>query len=151
LIQEHPGRGHSILAHIDHLTQIRPAVLHHHEHFDGQGYPAGLAGGDIPLTARIIAVADAYDAMASDRPYRPALPADKILATLRNGAGSQWDPQVVQAFLEITEEIYELCAPIGEGSRAVPGVDFPTANGGLLPRDDIAAAVATTYASPAGS
>jgi HD-GYP domain-containing protein (c-di-GMP phosphodiesterase class II) len=151
LIQTHPWRGHTILAPIEHLSQIRPAVLHHHEHFDGQGYPQGLAREDIPLLARIIAVADAYDAMTSDRPYRRALPEQKVLQNLRQGAGTQWDPWVVEALLEIVGEIHELCTPGDPSAGEVSGVGQRAVRGRLLPIDGITAAVASTYVSPAGS
>jgi HD-GYP domain-containing protein (c-di-GMP phosphodiesterase class II) len=72
-------------------------VLHHHEHWDGSGYPDGLAGEEIPLGARIILVADAFEAITADRPYRAAQSAEAALAELRNNAGTQFDPAVVDA------------------------------------------------------
>jgi hypothetical protein len=74
-------------------------VRHHHEAWDGSGYPAGLAGLDIPFGARVIAVADSYDAMTSDRPYRAGMPQAKAVSILRAGRGQQWDPTLVDAFL----------------------------------------------------
>ena len=82
-----------------------PGVLHHHERVGGGGYPDGLVGDQIPLDARIMAVADAYDAMTSDRAYRCGMPHDKAIEILRQGAGSQWDAQVVDAFLSVIEDI----------------------------------------------
>jgi HD-GYP domain-containing protein (c-di-GMP phosphodiesterase class II) len=76
-------------------------VLHHHERLDGRGYPAGLRGTEIPLAARIVAVSDAFDAITSDRPYRRGQPADVALQVLRDGRGRQWDPEVVEAFIEV--------------------------------------------------
>jgi putative two-component system response regulator len=76
-----------------------PAVLHHHEHFDGTGYPYGLRGSSIPLAARIVAVADAFDAMTTDRPYRTAMAAAVAFQRLDDGRGEQWDPDVVDMFL----------------------------------------------------
>jgi HD-GYP domain-containing protein (c-di-GMP phosphodiesterase class II) len=85
------------------LVPLIPIVQHHHEHFDGSGYPAGLASTEIPIEARIVAVADAIEAMASDRPYRKALPHDKIIAELIRYSGTQFDPQAVNAALKIIE------------------------------------------------
>jgi HD-GYP domain-containing protein (c-di-GMP phosphodiesterase class II) len=76
-------------------------VLHHHEHFDGTGYPYGLRSGDIPLAARIVAVADAFDAMTTDRPYRAAMSAAVAFQRLEDGRGEQWDPAVVDTFLAV--------------------------------------------------
>ncbi|MBI5554308.1 MAG: HD domain-containing protein [Elusimicrobia bacterium] len=87
------------------LAPLRPTVRHHHERFDGHGYPDGLDNGKIPLLARIIAVADTYDAMTSERPYRPALSTEMALAEIKRCAGSQFDPQIVQAFLELEHTI----------------------------------------------
>ncbi len=80
-----------------------PGILHHHERFDGTGYPDGLKGMSIPLCARILAVADAFEAMRSDRPYRRALPLEVAKGELRKNSGKQFDPKVVQVFLRILE------------------------------------------------
>ena len=80
-----------------------PAILHHHEHFDGTGYPSGLQGDNIPLEARILAVADAYDAMTSLRPYRERLLPKAALAELRCCAGTQFDPELVEVFYKLME------------------------------------------------
>jgi len=77
----------------------RDIVRHHHEHFDGRGYPNGKKGDGIPLGSRILAVADAYDAMTSDRPYRSAMSKETAIARLKAASGTQFDPQVVEAFL----------------------------------------------------
>jgi len=98
-IREHPAKGRLILSNIAYLTKVIPCVLHHHERYDGSGYPQHLAGADIPLPGRIISVADAFDAMTTDRPYRKAMPCSRALAELRRGAGRQFDPKVVRAFL----------------------------------------------------
>ncbi len=98
-IREHPAKGRHLLGDIACLEGAIPCVLHHHERFDGQGYPGRLAGQEIPLPGRIISVADAFDAMTSDRPYRRRMLARTALAELRRGAGRQFDPEVVQAFL----------------------------------------------------
>ncbi|MDX1764004.1 MAG: HD domain-containing phosphohydrolase [bacterium] len=103
IIQEHPEKGTTILHSIDQLRDAIPAILHHHERFDGHGYPGGLEGPDIPLFARIIAVADTYDAMRSKRSYREAISQEETLAEIRRVAGSQLDPEVVADFLETLE------------------------------------------------
>lgn len=100
-IREHPEVGETILKHIASLEGYLPVVRHHHEHYDGAGYPDGLSGDKIPLGARIVAVADAYQAMTSERPYRKALTIDQALAELQMGVGSQFDPVVVEAFIAI--------------------------------------------------
>jgi HD-GYP domain-containing protein (c-di-GMP phosphodiesterase class II) len=95
----HPAMGVAILAPIQRLRDILPGILHHHESFDGSGYPAGLKGEDIPLPARIIAVADAYDAMVSGRPYRKGRSLDNAVEELERCAGSQFDPSIVRHFI----------------------------------------------------
>ncbi len=98
-IREHPAKGRLILHDIAFLKRAIPCVLHHHERYDGGGYPEHLAGADIPLQGRIIAVADAFDAMTSNRPYRKRMPVSSALAELKQGAGRQFDPEVIRAFL----------------------------------------------------
>lgn len=100
-IKLHPSVGHTILRGIPLLADVTPAVLHHHERIDGRGYPHGLAGDAIPLYARIIAVADTFDAMSSDRSYRPAMPRDRVLAEMSRSAGSQLDASLVERFLTL--------------------------------------------------
>ena len=107
-VQAHPSIGHRILGDLKRLEDVVPIVLHHHEAWDGSGYPGRLKGEEIPLLARIISVADAYDAMGSDRPYRLGLPDEKIEAILRAGAGKQWDPQVVAAFFAAVDDLRRL-------------------------------------------
>jgi two-component system cell cycle response regulator len=99
LVRRHPVVGQRIVAAAPALADIADLVRATHERFDGGGYPDGLAGEDIPLVARIVAVCDAFDAMTSTRPYRPALSVDEALAELRRCAGTQFDPAVVSAFL----------------------------------------------------
>jgi putative nucleotidyltransferase with HDIG domain len=103
-IREHVRWGVHILEPIAAFAEIMPTVLHHHEQFDGTGYPAGLAGEAISLSARILAVADAFDALTSHRPYRPAENQEQAIESIKQGAGKQFDPQVVQAFLEVMAE-----------------------------------------------
>ncbi len=103
-IGEHPRIGQVILEQASSLREAIPVVLHHHERFNGGGYPHGLKGAEIPLGARIVAVADAYHAMVHQRPYKDALTHDEALAELRQHAGTQFDPEVVEVFCAIYEE-----------------------------------------------
>jgi len=96
---QHPEKGVAILSPIEQLQEILPAILHHHERYDGSGYPDGLKGEEIPLQARIVAVADVFDAMVSDRPYRKGFSVNKALKFLEKEAGKQFDPVVVECFL----------------------------------------------------
>ena len=100
IVQEHPALGARILEPLPHCADILPMVLQHHERFDGGGYPAGLAGAGIALDARVLAVADVYDAMTSDRPYRRGLPPRDAAVRISEGAGTQFDPDVVAAFTD---------------------------------------------------
>ncbi len=99
-IKGHPKLGVEILRHVIDLANCLPAILHHHEHYDGSGYPAGLKGDKIPLEARVLSVADAYDAMISPRPYREQLSMEEAIKELRRCAGIQFDPVVVELFCE---------------------------------------------------
>ncbi|MEZ4272035.1 MAG: response regulator [Myxococcota bacterium] len=100
MFQSHPVVGRRIIEPIAFLANLIPCVYHHHESYDGKGYPEGLGGKDIPREARILTVADSYDAMTSDRPYRKALPHDVAIAEFKRCAGKQFDPEAVEAFLE---------------------------------------------------
>lgn len=100
-IRAHPELGARMLQGIRSMRAALDCVLHHHERWDGTGYPYGLGGHEIPLEARILAVADAYDAMTSDRPYRSARTHEEALAEVERCAGSQFDPQVAGAFLSL--------------------------------------------------
>jgi response regulator RpfG family c-di-GMP phosphodiesterase len=99
LFKEHPDKGRRILEPIEFLKDIVPAVYHHHEQYDGTGYPLGLKGEEIPIEARILAVADTYDAMTSDRAYRAALSHEIAVAELKRCAGTQFDPRIVAVFI----------------------------------------------------
>jgi putative nucleotidyltransferase with HDIG domain len=101
IMRDHVQIGLRILEPIPGLSESLPIVAQHHEWFDGSGYPNGLAGNHISLYARIFAVADAYDAVTSDRPYRLGLPAPEAIAMIRQKAGSQFDPLVVDAFVRL--------------------------------------------------
>lgn len=100
-IKEHPEVSETILKHIASLESFLPVVRHHHEHYDGAGYPDGLSRDQIPLGARILAVADAFQAMISERPYRRALTTDEALNELQMSAGTQFDPDVVEVFVSL--------------------------------------------------
>jgi response regulator RpfG family c-di-GMP phosphodiesterase len=104
-IQEHPLIGVKIVEGIDFFKDKIPVIRHHHEHFDGRGYPDGLAGEAIPLEARIIAVSDAFDAMTSIRPHRGIMPLEDVLVELERCMGTQFDPQILKIFLR--EKIYK--------------------------------------------
>jgi putative two-component system response regulator len=95
------------------ITQALPIIRHHHERFDGMGYPDGLRGVEIPLLARITAIADAYDALTSDRPYRGRMSVDRATAVLQTGAGTQWDCDLVSAFLALDAGILDAELHVG--------------------------------------
>jgi HD-GYP domain-containing protein (c-di-GMP phosphodiesterase class II) len=104
LMRTHPVHGVSIVQAMRFLDERAIAVIrHHHERFDGNGYPDGLSGEDIPLAARLFSVVDAFDAMTTDRPYRRALPSDVALARIAKAAGTQFDPHVVGVFLDLVK------------------------------------------------
>ena len=107
----HPEKGVAILAPIEQLRDVIPGILHHHERYDGSGYPDGLKGEAIPLEARIIGVADAFDAMVAERPYKPGHSATEALVELRRCAGTQFDPVVVGHFARTIEDTTESRTP----------------------------------------
>jgi len=104
LIQSHPVIAAHILGKIRAFADLIPVIKHHHEWYDGRGYPDGLKGEEIPLLARILAVADGFEAMTSERPYRLPKSREEAVEELKAGAGTQWDPEVVRVFLEVLEE-----------------------------------------------
>jgi putative nucleotidyltransferase with HDIG domain len=104
IIKSHSGRGAAILKHIKSFKNLVPAVYHHHERFDGEGYPQGIKGKEIPLHARIIAIADTFDAMTSNRAYRKALSLRTALSELDRSKKTQFDPDIADIFIEILEE-----------------------------------------------
>lgn len=107
IIKRHPLVGYEIIKQIDFLQSTAEIILHHHEHYNGKGYPHALRGEEIPLLARIFAVADALDAMTSDRPYRAARMMDEALAEIKNLAGKQFCPRVVHTLLALGKEKLE--------------------------------------------
>jgi hypothetical protein len=100
-VREHPGLSAHIIGGVARFASFLPGTRHHHERYDGRGYPDQLAGTEIPLDARVLAVADAFDAMTSDRSYRAALTHDEAIERLEAGAGSQFDPVCVEAFVTL--------------------------------------------------
>jgi putative nucleotidyltransferase with HDIG domain len=104
IMQNHPKVGVRILEPIGSFQDLLGVVGQHHEHFDGSGYPAGLAAEQISLHARIVAVADAYDALIIDRPYRKGVPAQKAIEVLKENSGTQFDPKVVEAFITVASK-----------------------------------------------
>jgi len=108
LMRKHPAIGSDLLSEMEADGIMIDAALHHHERWDGRGYPMGLVGEDIPAAARLIGVADAFDAMTSGRPYRPAgLSIDQAIAEIEAGAGSQFDPVMAEAFVRLPRESIE--------------------------------------------
>ena len=104
VMRRHPILGARILAPVAELAPALPTLLHHHERFDGGGYPDGLTGEEIPLLARIVSVADAFDALVRDRPGVRGVPEGDALKEIERNSGTQFDPKVVRAFLEAIEE-----------------------------------------------
>jgi len=102
-IKEHTIMGANIIQPVDFLKNSYRAIYHHHERYNGKGYPDGIKSEDIPILARIIAVADAYDAMSSDRPYRKKLSKDKILKELKDQSGKQFDPEIVKVLISVLD------------------------------------------------
>lgn len=107
-VKKHPQIGFDILKHLQQLSYVLPGVLHHHESFDGSGYPYGLQGKDIPLFGRVLAVVDTYDAMTSCRPYRTGMSPEAAWSRLDEGAGRHWDPSMVEAFLDCAADMQKI-------------------------------------------
>ena len=101
IIKQHPRIGARIVEPIAAYAPVLPMVLQHHEHFNGRGYPDGVAGEELSLGARILAVADVYDALISDRPYRKGMELEKTLSIIKENSGTQFDPNAVEAFLKV--------------------------------------------------
>jgi putative nucleotidyltransferase with HDIG domain len=107
-IKTHPELGCRILDGVKQLDKVLPVVRHHHEAWNGAGYPAGLKGEETPFLARIVAVADSVDAMSSDRPYRKGIPDEKLDSILRDGAGKQWDAEIIDAAFKVRDELRQI-------------------------------------------
>jgi ribonuclease P protein subunit RPR2 len=119
IMRTHPLLGAQILSPVKFLVPALPIVESHHEKWDGTGYPRGLRGEEIPLGARIFAVVDAFDAMTSDRPYRRALSFEQALDQISRGGGTQFDPEVLRAFVALCEDAEKGRIFTGEGARQV--------------------------------
>jgi hypothetical protein len=143
-IKVHPARGVEVVRDIAFLDEAYTAILHHHERMDGRGYPAGLAGENIPPFARIIAVADAFDSMTSTRSYRPARPVPEAMVELRNCAGSQFDPVMVDAIEAALRQIEREGRPwTGDGTISVlAGAPAPSAGAVRQPANGASVGVA---------
>ena len=129
IIKLHPEIGARIVQSLPQLKDLLPGILHHHESVDGGGYPYGLKGDEIPLQARIMAVADTYDAMTSHRPYRPGMPHAKAIEIIQSRAGIQWDIESVKAFLSIPQAALEQEA----AADNISDLSFAGRNDGLQP------------------
>ena len=125
VVKKHPEWGARILGKIDELKDILPVVLHHHEKYDGTGYPSSLSKTRIPLPARIIAVADTFDAMTSDRPYRKALSVSEALREMKSASGISLDPELVDLFLsqDMQEELLTLRNISGSDNGYLPTLE----------------------------
>ena len=108
-MERHPTIGADMVAKYPAFARGAEIIRHHHEHLDGTGYPNRIAGSAIPFGSRVLAVADSFDAMTSDRPYRSGMSVERACSILRGGRGQQWDPEVVDALLSV----------VGERSRAL--------------------------------
>jgi HD-GYP domain-containing protein (c-di-GMP phosphodiesterase class II) len=122
LIKTHPQLSRTIVGHVSSLTPCLQAILHHHERWDGTGYPSGLKGESIPIEARILAIADSFDAMISKRPYRNPLSCKEAVEELRRCSGSQFDARLIEKFLPLAVTINPEDLGITEKS-AVPHID----------------------------
>jgi HD-GYP domain-containing protein (c-di-GMP phosphodiesterase class II) len=134
-IQQHPVIGHRILAGLQAIAHLLPGVLYHHERYDGRGYPEGLSGDSIPLLARILAVADSFDAINTTRPYRSALAPECVDQILREGAGGQWDPLVIDAYFRCRDRLIAI-RQRGLGESLRDALDGAIRNG--MGRGDLA-------------
>jgi HD-GYP domain-containing protein (c-di-GMP phosphodiesterase class II) len=141
VVKQHCYSGGQICKRVGFLMSAYPIVYHHHERWDGQGYPDGLKGERIPMGARIVAVVDAYDAMTTDRPYRETMPMDEVFSILKDGAGKQWDAKIVTTFIQTVlehgdphddhdEHSHEPHMEVTESGLYVPGT-APTHETGL--------------------
>lgn len=115
IIRAHPLNGVKILSPFPFFREILPIIMHHHEWYDGTGYPEGLMGEDIPLMSRIIMIADTFVALTTDRPYRAALPFNKVLDVIKQNKGRQFDPQLVPHFTTVVKaDFYNNIKIMGE-------------------------------------
>jgi len=106
-MNQHPEKGHFIVLNSHLLWDLIPVIRNHHENYDGSGYPDGLKEGDIPFSARVVSLADYFDALATARPYKPAMPKESVLEYVRSMSGKKFDPAVVKVFFKIIDDFYE--------------------------------------------
>lgn len=119
VMKKHPEYGWAVLRRVPGMERASLMILHHHESFDGRGYPAGLKGDEIPMGSRIVSVIDAFDAMVSSRPYREGMPVEEAVKRLINGRGTQFDPDVVDSFLPLARsEVSSVFAAAGTSITA---------------------------------
>jgi HD-GYP domain-containing protein (c-di-GMP phosphodiesterase class II) len=117
VVKRHPEFGWTVIRNLPGMEQTSLYVLHHHENFDGTGYPARLQGAEIPIGSRIVSVIDAFDAMVSSRPYRDGMPVDEALRRLVEASGTQFDPAVIESFVSIAKtEMPSVLAAVGSSS-----------------------------------
>jgi HD-GYP domain-containing protein (c-di-GMP phosphodiesterase class II) len=122
-VQQHPAIAAEIISSVDFLAETLPAIIHHHERWDGGGYGDGLSGQQIPMDARILAVADAYDAMTSSRPYRRSMTPEEAVAEILDGSAGQFDPTIAKAFIAMLREE----GLLEQGTEAEVGVGVASA------------------------
>ncbi|MBZ5619339.1 MAG: HD domain-containing protein [Acidobacteriia bacterium] len=129
-MRSHTVRGEDICRHMKSLAPVLPIIRHHHERWDGSGYPDGLRGEQIPLLARILQIVDIYDALSSPRPYKPAYPVGQTLAIIQEETDRGWrDPRIVRAFLELHKDVISKIAPHWTSpERSVDGMRTSLAN-----------------------
>jgi response regulator RpfG family c-di-GMP phosphodiesterase len=133
-MKTHASLGHEILRHRETLEMAAVIARSHHERYDGNGYPQGLAGADIPLSARLVALADVYDALRTERCYKEAWPHERARTVLVEGRGTQFDPQVVDAFLAREEEFLRI-SEAGERFAENAGTASPLAPTATAPTE----------------
>jgi HD-GYP domain-containing protein (c-di-GMP phosphodiesterase class II) len=146
-VVQHPRIGQVILEQATALKDAVPIILHHHERFSGHGYPYGLRGNDIPLGARIVAIADAYDAMTHDRPYKRAMSHDQAIFELRRHAGTQFDPELVSLFCDL----FASYAPQADGRIEALAASSAAHAGFTIPASQEPAFAAPTPPAPAAA
>jgi len=129
-MKSHPIRGEEICRHMKSLTAVLPIIRHHHERWDGSGYPDGLRGEQIPLLARVLQIVDIYDALTSPRPYKSAFSPEKAISIIQEETGRGWrDPRIVQAFLRLHEgQTSGLTRIVKAADRSVDGMRSSLAN-----------------------
>lgn len=125
MMRRHPQLGYDILRDVEFLAPALPVVLHHHEKWNGSGYPHGLRGEEIPLAARIFAIADAFDAMISPRPYKKPLPPAEALARIQQDSASHFDPELAAAFPRLFVELELELQPPAASRDARPSAEGP--------------------------